>query len=141
VSVAVEKIEGVELVKVSLNEGIAYIKLKSGNKVTVEEIVEVIRDNGFTPKGTKIRVAGKVVERGGDPALDVTGLDFTYLLVEHPEGKGKVAKLRETALGKQVILNGHLSEREPGRSSRAPHRLQVLDFTVANKGPTEGDDR
>ena len=41
VSVALEKIEGVELVKVSLNEGIADIKLKLGNKVTVEQIVQV----------------------------------------------------------------------------------------------------
>ena len=141
VSVALEKIEGVELVKVSLNEGIADIKLKLGNKVTVEQIVQVIRDNGFTPKGTRICVAGKVVERGGDPVLDVTGLDFSYLLVEHPEAKGEVAKLRETAMGKQVVLNGHLSVRKTERSSRALHRLQVRDFTVDKKRPTEGDDR
>ena len=144
-SVGLEKIEGVELVKVSLNKGIADIKLKPRNKVTVEQIVEqivqVVRDNGFTPKGTRIWVAGKVVERGGDPALDVMGLDFSYLLVEHPEEKGQVVRLRETAMGKQVVLNGHLSVKKTKSSSRALHRLQVRGFTVDKKLPTEGDDR
>ena len=141
VSVALEKIEGVELVKISLNKGLADIKLKSGNKVTVEQIVQVIRDNGFTPKGTTICVAGKVVERGGDLALDVTGLGFFYLLVEHPEAKGEMGKLRETAMGKQVVLNGYLSARKTERSSRSLHRLHIRDFTVDKKLPTKGDDR
>ena len=79
-SVALQKIEGVENVDVSLNEGSATIKLKSHNKVTVEQVREVIRKNGFTPKDTRVRVAGKLIERNGKPALEVSGLDQVLLL-------------------------------------------------------------
>ena len=67
-SVALKKVNGVQDVKVSLNEGSAVIKLKDGNKVDVEQIREIIRKNGFTPKGAEVKVAGKVVERDGKPA-------------------------------------------------------------------------
>lgn len=45
--VAVQKLEGVEEVEVSLNEGYAEIALAPRSGVTVEGVRRVIRDNGF----------------------------------------------------------------------------------------------
>ena len=101
-SVAIKKVNGVDSVKVSLNEGVADIKLKDGNKVTVEQIRGIIRKNGFTPKESQARVAGNVVERNGQPALAVTGLDQVYLLADAPDAKGKVEQLKGR-MGKQVV--------------------------------------
>jgi copper chaperone CopZ len=103
VSVAIKKVDGVQDVKVSLNEGSAEVKLKDGNKVTVDQVRELIRKNGFTPKQSEVKVLGKVIERDGKPALDVTGLDLVYLL------EGDASKLKGM-IGKEVLVTGQLPE-------------------------------
>jgi copper chaperone CopZ len=126
VSVAIKKLEGVQSVNVSLNEGYADIKLKPTNKVTVEKVREVVRTNGFTPKDTQLRVAGKVVERGGKPALEVTGTDVVYLLT--PAAKGG-PELKADAAGKKVIVSGRVPESSKVNLN-APLSLEVLSLTV-----------
>jgi len=51
---SLKKMDGVKKVKVSLNKGTAIIDLKPGNEVTIEQIKEIVRRNGFTPKETRI---------------------------------------------------------------------------------------
>jgi copper chaperone CopZ len=130
VSVAIKKVEGVDSVKVSLNQGVAVILFRPGNRVTAERIRDLIRDNGFTPKGADVRIAGKVIERGGKPALTVTGLDLVYLLVDHPDTKGKVAELQKVAMGRQVTLRGHLPETAKDAGPEKPRNLQLRDFAL-----------
>jgi copper chaperone CopZ len=120
VSVAIKKVSGVEDVKVSLNEGSAVIKLRDGNKVDVEQIRDIIRKNGFTPKDAEVKVAGKVVERNGKPALAVNGPDVVYLL------EGNVASLKEMT-GKQIVLAGQVPETA---DKNAPPKLVVKEVTV-----------
>ncbi len=127
-SVAIKKVNGVDSVKVSLNEGLADIKLKDGNKVTVEQIRSIIRKNGFTPKESQARVAGRVVERNGQPALEVTGLDQVYLLADAPDAKGKVEQLKGR-MGKQVVLSGQLPET---KETEEPQALLVHDVAPAS---------
>ncbi len=119
-SVAIKKVNGVQDVKVSLNEGGADIKLKDGNKVDVEQIRDIIRKNGFTPKDADVKVAGKVVERNGQPALEVNGPDVVYLL------EGNVAPLKEMA-GKQVVLVGRVLETA---NKNEPPKLAVKEMTA-----------
>ena len=59
---------------VSLNKGMANVKLKSGNTLRPEELWEAVRRNGFTPKQTSVVVRGEV--DGGK--LKVTGA-FAFL--------------------------------------------------------------
>ncbi len=98
-SVAIKRVEGVESVDVSLNEGFADIKLRDGNKVTVDQVREIIRKNGFTPKESTVRVRGKVIERNGKPTLEVGGQNGVLLLT------GNVAELAKKA-GKEVVVSG-----------------------------------
>ncbi len=107
-------------VKVSLNEGTAVIKLKEGNKVDVEQIRDIIRKNGFTPKDADVKVAGKVVERNGRPALEVNGPDVVYLL------EGNVAPLKDMT-GKQVVLVGQAPETA---DKNEPPKLVVKQVTT-----------
>ncbi|GEM_PF-956414 len=132
-SVAIQKVDGVDSVKVSLNQGRADVRFKPGNRVTVERILEVIRDNGFTPRGSEVRIAGKVIERGGRPALSVTCLDLVYLLVDHPDARGKVGELQKVVVGKQVTVSGYLSEVTKDVKPEEPRRLEVRDFAVESK--------
>jgi copper chaperone CopZ len=80
VRVAVRKLEGVESVDVSLERGAATIALRPGNRITLPQLRQIIKNNGFTAKDATVTVIGTVVERGGKPALSVTGTDVVWLL-------------------------------------------------------------
>ena len=122
-----KRIDGVESVDVSLKEGAASVKFKPGNHVTVDEVREAIRKNGFTPKAADVTIAGKVVERNGKPALAVSGSDLVYQLAESPDAKGKTSELKKQT-GKDVIVKGHLAE--PSGQTTGPQALELRDFSA-----------
>ena len=83
--VAVQKLSGVESVNVSLERASTAIQLRPGNSITLEQPRSIIKNNGFTPKDTTVTVVGRLVERGGQPALDVTGTTTVMLIVADPK--------------------------------------------------------
>ena len=60
VRVALMKFPGVESADVSLNKGLATLKLKPGNNIRPSEFWEAIRKNGNTAKATQVTVRGEV---------------------------------------------------------------------------------
>lgn len=119
-SVALKKIEGVASVTVSLNEGSAEIRFEPSNSVTPAQIREAIRRNGFTPKDAEVRAAGRVVERGGRPAFEVSGIALVYVL----DGADRVVEaVRKLPAGSRVVLRGRLPE---AVAPSEPDRLEVL---------------
>jgi copper chaperone CopZ len=80
VRVAVRKLEGVESVEVSLERASADIRLRPANRVTMAQLRQIIKNNGFSAKDATVTAVGTLVERGGKPALDVTGIDAVWLL-------------------------------------------------------------
>jgi len=131
VSVAIKKVKGVESVNVSLNKGEAEIRFKPGNEVTVEQIRQIVLDNGFTPKDSDVEVAGTLIERSGKPALAVPGPDLVYRLVDHRQGKGKVEELWKKAREKEIVVKGHLPQTTTKGRAEEPRVLEVKDFAVA----------
>ena len=59
VDVALKKVAGVETVEVSLNKGLATVKLKPGNTVSIPQLWELIHKNGYTPKATIVFLCGR----------------------------------------------------------------------------------
>jgi len=80
VRVAVRKLEGVESVTVSLERASAAIALRPGNRITLPQLRQIIKNNGFTAKDAAVTVIGTLTERGGKPALTVTGSDIVWLI-------------------------------------------------------------
>ena len=78
---ALRKFDDVDSVEVSLNKGLATVKLKPGNKIQPQQFWQAIHDNGFTPKNTHVVVRGDIVIAGGKPQLKVSGPDQVYDLV------------------------------------------------------------
>jgi hypothetical protein len=74
------KLDGVESVEVSLERASAAIGLRAGNRITVSQLRQIIKNNGFTAKEATVTVVGTLLERGGKPALSVTGTDIVWLL-------------------------------------------------------------
>ena len=101
--VAVQKLPGVESVDVSLERESTEIQLRPGNAITLEQIRRLIKNNGFTAKEATVVAVGSLIERGGQPALDVTGTNTVMLIAADP---------KQPAIFKQV--QDRLSARSAG---------------------------
>lgn len=103
-SVSVEKLDGVESAKVSLNQGRAEIELKPGSKITIAALREAVRRNGFTPQDATVTVRARVVAAAGRLRLEVpeTGETFEVATTAHA---GKLEELKKHA-GQVVTVQG-----------------------------------
>lgn len=116
-SVALRKIPGVESVEASLNQGKAFVKLQPGNSVRFEDLVQRVRDNGFTPKEAKVTVRGELLSVGGKLRLKALARGPTYELIPAAGD----ADLGNQA-GKVLAIEGMISA--PG-GKNAPAVIQV----------------
>ena len=104
-SVALQKIDGVDTVKVTLNDGKAVVTLKPLNKVTLAQMRTVIEKNGFTPKAATISATADVVAGpSGQPQLRLTGTNETFPV---SSGTGEAARTElKRQVGKRVLVQG-----------------------------------
>lgn len=103
VSVDLKRFSGVESVDVSLNKGIASVKLTPGNAVLPEDLWQVIRKDGFTPKETRVVVKG--IMQG--TKLNVTGTPRTYDLADDPQNPRGIDEVKKQS-GKTITIDGRL---------------------------------
>jgi copper chaperone CopZ len=85
VRVAIRKIDGVESVDVSLERAAADVQLRAGNRVTLPQLRQIIKNNGFATREATVTAVGTLVERGGKPAVDVADINTVWLLVADPK--------------------------------------------------------
>ena len=116
VRVALMKFPGVDAADVSLNKGLATVKLKPGNRVHPSEFWEAIRKNGNTPKATRVTVRGEV--QAGGSRFQVSGSNGVFPL---KAAAGLLQQLR-AADGKTVSLDGTLT---PGKDAKSAVPLEV----------------
>ena len=110
---AIKKIPGVESVDVSLNKGLATVKLKPGNTATIAQFWETVRRNGFTPKQTKVVVRGSLLNSGSNLSLKVSGSNQSHDLVVDAALRDKLAKV----VNQTVSLEGTFT---PGKDVAVP---------------------
>jgi copper chaperone CopZ len=111
VRVSVKSVVGVESVDVSLAKGLASVKMKPGNTVTLKQLQSTITKNGFTMKDSTLAVEGTVVVEAGTVQLKVSGSNEMLDLV--PQGQAA----RAAALnGKSVTVMGLVPETAKGKS-------------------------
>ena len=114
---ALKKFPGVESVDVSLNKGLATVKLKPGNSVRPQELWEAVRKNGFTPKVTLVVVRGEIMD-SDHPKLKVSGTDLVLDL----KGDAKLLDQARLKIGKTVSVEGALT---PVKDFKAQVPLEV----------------
>ena len=104
--VSLKSVSGVEAVDVSLEKGLANVKMKPGNTVTFKQLQDAITKNGFTMKPSNVRVAGKIVLEQGHPQLQVSGSDeLVSLIPDTPQPADAHAMAN-----KLVLVEGTLNE-------------------------------
>lgn len=114
----IKKLDGVQEVTVSLNEGNAVVELAKDNKVSIGAIRQAISDGGFTPKEAHVEVAGTLARKDGKLQLvteDGTRYDLTS--AEKAEKKAEKAwdKLRDAEEGTKLVLEGLVPTDKPSQ--------------------------
>jgi hypothetical protein len=111
-----QKLPGVESINVSLERASADIQLRPGNSITLAQLRSIIKNNGFTAKEATVTVVGKLIERGGQPALDVTGTDTVFLIAPDP---------KQPAIFKQI---------EERQRAKAPGAVELTGLMESHSG-------
>src|SRR3954467_391624 len=121
VNVALKKVPGVESVEVSLNKGLATVKLMPGNTVSVPQFWQLLHEKGYTPKATVVSVRGELAEAQGHVQLKVTGTKDTLTLAADPKNPGAYSELSKKLM-QSVIVQGVMV---PGKDLKVATPLQV----------------
>jgi copper chaperone CopZ len=101
---SLKKLSGVEDVEVSLNKGSASIKFKSPNSIRAQDIWDIIKRNGFTPKEAAVVVRGEIVN-DSKLQIKVTGSNQIFELT----GDKKILDQATHRAGKAVTVEGALA--------------------------------
>lgn len=71
-----KKMDGLEKVQVSLNDGKAYLILAADNKLTLKKIQEIVKKNGFSAKNAEVTLSGQLVKKESEWQINVNGETF-----------------------------------------------------------------
>ena len=104
-SVSIKKIEGVESVNVSLNQGSANIRLQPANTVRIEQILRAVTNNGFTPKEAKISAVGTVLSTEAKLKFQIAGTNQSFDVLFDTAVKDISDAVRKE-VGKTIVVDG-----------------------------------
>jgi hypothetical protein len=122
VRVSLKSVSGVDTVDVSLEKGLATVRMKPGNTATFKQLQDAITKNGFTMKPSKLSVVGKIVMMNNQPQLQVSGSnDLVSLIPDTPQ----TANVNAMA-NKVVLVEGTLNEAPKGK---VPDTVRYLSIT------------
>ncbi len=71
-----KRMGGLESVKVSLNDGKAYLTLATGNKLTLQKIQKEVKNNGFSARNAEITLRGELHKEGDEWKVKVNEETF-----------------------------------------------------------------
>ena len=113
-----QKLDGVESVEVSLNEGRVRVQFAPETSVTIAELRRTIRNQGFSPREAKLTVSAQIEMRDGGLVAMVPGSGVTYTVT----AGGDVLERLSGLVGSTVVL-----EAEVGldQDDVTPDRMQV----------------
>jgi len=85
-----QKVDGVQDVRVSLKEGLTTLELKPGNRITVAKLREIIKNKGFVSRDAVIVAAGAELPNAGGAVFEVSGTGERLRLAGSaaPDGQG-----------------------------------------------------
>lgn len=121
--VSLKAVAGVDTVDVSLEKGLATVKMKPGNMTTLKQLNEAIAKNGFTMKGSTAIVEGTVVTTDGKTAIQVSGSKDVLNLV--PESSSAVDAV--SFAGKSILVEGMIPEVSKGKVPDTIHYRSITE--------------
>jgi copper chaperone CopZ len=122
VEASIKRLEGVQSVRISLNDGTAEIRLASENRQTLDQIRQRISDNGFTAKNAEVKLRGVIREKEGKLVIE-TKSGEVYVLQSPAEAKNTLEELKKTKAGTSITVAGVITETR--KSPSQPWNVQV----------------
>ena len=71
-----KKLDGLEKVQVSLNDGKAYVSLAAENELTLRKIQEEVKQNGFSARNAEVTLKGELRQQGNFWQINVHNETF-----------------------------------------------------------------
>jgi hypothetical protein len=87
------KLPGIESAEVSLDKASADIRLKPDNRITMPQLRELMKKNGYPTRDAQVEGRGTIVDRGGKLVFDLLNGSTMELVVE--PGKTPVSPGRQ----------------------------------------------
>ena len=110
--VSLKSVSGVDSVVVSLEKGLAAVKMKSGNVATFRQLNDAITKNGFTMKQSIAMIAGKVIIANGKSMLQISGSNEILQLTPESASVASAVAFK----GKFVVVTGSIPEPAKGKA-------------------------
>jgi copper chaperone CopZ len=104
VRVAVQKVDGVESVELSLERAQADIRLRKGNVVSLDRFRQIVKANGFEPKQATVTAVGSVREVGGNLTFEVSGVTPPLTIVAGTSAPAAYKQLKSAADAKSTAV-------------------------------------
>lgn len=104
-----KKIEGIQTVKVSLNKGKAYITLQPDNEVSLTEIQQKVKSNGFSARNAEVTLQGELSKQ--EDKIFIEAGQERYLILDNSD-KSALVKFREMDIGTFVKVTGEVKDKE-----------------------------
>jgi hypothetical protein len=104
--VSLKSVVGVDAVDVSLEKGLAVVKLKPGNAATLKQLQQAITKNGFTMKESKATIAGQVFVKNDKAELKISESNDVLSLIAENQAGPDVKAMN----GKAVVVQGTIPE-------------------------------
>lgn len=116
-----QKMEGIDSAKVSLDKGKAYITLNPFNTLTLSEIQKEITDNGFSPRDAAVKMKGTLKKINGRLVIQVQHENFW--IDGHHSNQKAIAGLNNLDSGVVVTVSGQVKNLS---SSKHMHIWQMV---------------
>ncbi len=104
VRVAVQKVDGVESVELSLERAQADIRLRKGNVVSLDRFRQIVKANGFEPKQATVTAFGTVRDVGGKLTFEVTGVTSPLVIAASTSAPTAYKQLKSAADAKSTFV-------------------------------------
>ncbi|HJR61186.1 MAG TPA: hypothetical protein VJ813_17370 [Vicinamibacterales bacterium] len=130
-SVALNKVDGIASVNVTLKRGAAHIELNPGNSVSLSQLRKIIKEAGYPTGDALISGSGTVAARGERLVLEVTGTPASFRVVPDSTDPAPLARLREIAGGSSPVsvdVTGTVAA--PAAKQQGPDTLRLRSFTI-----------
>ena len=89
-----QKVKGVETVRVSLNDGLTILDFTPANTVKLNDLRQIIKNNGFVSKEAHVIVRGRAKDVTGGTVFETSGTGETFAVVSDPQHPEVLGMLR-----------------------------------------------
>ena len=88
-----EKVDGVDKVRVSLNDGLTILDLKPSNTITIAKLRQIIKNNGFVSRDAAVIARGEAKSVAGRRVFEVSETGEQLVPAADPQRVGDAWRL------------------------------------------------